>query len=829
MDLAVGDLNLTYNNTQGTTPVQLILNTLEFGIPSKETISLQANGRVLEEDFSLSFKGASLKNFLNLNLWPVELKLVAAGAEVQVEGTVNPPLLAAGTELNFKVSGEDIGELEKWTGLAAQTPLPYAVSGTFVRSSDSLTVRSIDASLGKSRVSGSVAMNTGQADPLYSLNLDLNSLDIDELSTGFASSETTEEPAASPEQEQKIDLRMPILPVNLALPDIDFSVSVPRLATGEVQVEDIALSGQFRDGRLEQSPFQAVFGGTLFQGNLAFDPTKRLPKFDLSLFTGKIDVGIFLENLGVAEMIPVHAERVQLDLMLKGRRLGGLLKRFELSAQVINGSWQPDSNDAIPFPLVFDKVLLEIKPDQPIRLIQDITVRGVPIKVEATTQRLADFKERSKQNFGAKIKTGETVLDLKGAFSLPVRKNELEVKVSLSGKRFDELNKLLEAELPAWGPFQIDGGVQMEEKFISLSDLSMQVGDSRMTGRASLDWRSDRPSADVKLVARQIQLDDFQLKGVGSEEPESASTSAGQDKSEQAEPDTISEPTSKEKTAKAKEKSESIDVRFDFRIKEVLSGEERLGDGIIQVELKDGLLSVHPFSINLPGGSFDARYAVNRKDDEFISTFNATIDEFNYGVVARSLKPETEMRGKLSLNVDLTAPTRDAAKFLTLANGQLDIILVPKKFEAGVLDFWSTGLVGALFSHITSTSESLINCAVARFDMEEGVMEHETILIDTTKIRIEGEAEIDFESRELKLKLKPTAKKAQFYSLETPIEIEGKFEDIKVGTATGGLIGTYARFVSSPLFAPLKRIFQKEPPEDGGDVCKQAIQREKAS
>jgi hypothetical protein len=75
----------------------------------------------------------------------------------------------------------------------------------------------------------------------------------------------------------------------------------------------------------------------------------------------------------------------------------------------------------------------------------------------------------------------------------------------------------------------------------------------------------------------------------------------------------------------------------------------------------------------------------------------------------------------------------------------------------------------------------------------------------------------------------PTPKKPEFFSLATPVEVKGKFADFGVGIQPGGLIGTTVRFIASPVTVPLQRIFSKDLPADGADVCGMAIGAEDRS
>ena len=79
----------------------------------------------------------------------------------------------------------------------------------------------------------------------------------------------------------------------------------------------------------------------------------------------------------------------------------------------------------------------------------------------------------------------------------------------------------------------------------------------------------------------------------------------------------------------------------------------------------------------------------------------------------------------------------------------------------------------------------------------------------------------ELDSEGFKLVAEPKAKRAEFFGLATPLKIKGKFDDFRISMKGGALtLGrTAVRFAISPVTTPLKRLFQKDLPGDGADIC----------
>ena len=202
--------------------------------------------------------------------------------------------------------------------------------------------------------------------------------------------------------------------------------------------------------------------------------------------------------------------------------------------------------------------------------------------------------------------------------------------------------------------------------------------------------------------------------------------------------------------------------------------------------------------------------------------------KFDFGILVRRTNPTAKMGGLINLDIDLKSNANSFEELMPHSNGHLDFSGRLENLEAGIIDLWAVNLIAAVLSR-EDQNGSKINCVVGRWNMKNGLLKPDIFLIDTSKIRICGKGQVDFRKNQLDLKLAPTPKKPEYFSLATPIEVEGKFSDLDPDIQAGGLIGTTVRFVASPVTTTFKRLFFKELPEDGNDVCAMPIGPENRS
>lgn len=99
---------------------------------------------------------------------------------------------------------------------------------------------------------------------------------------------------------------------------------------------------------------------------------------------------------------------------------------------------------------------------------------------------------------------------------------------------------------------------------------------------------------------------------------------------------------------------------------------------------------------------------------------------------------------------------------LAHGNGNIDIAVWPEKLPSGVFDLWAVNLFVALLPTLDPSNVSVVNCAVGRFTLNDGKLAQRQLVIDTTRMRVNGEAQVNFADERLRVRMQPQAKTAQF-------------------------------------------------------------------
>jgi uncharacterized protein involved in outer membrane biogenesis len=395
----------------------------------------------------------------------------------------------------------------------------------------------------------------------------------------------------------------------------------------------------------------------------------------------------------------------------------------------------------------------------------------------------------------------------------------MDYRLSLEGERLDRFDPILSLALPPLGPYGLRARVHAVPGELELPEFELRVGETLLSGRGSVVTEGERPRADVELAASRFQLDDFRLEGWS---PTGAQPAADAEEAPEAPSGTDGEPV---RSLVDPEVMRRLDAKLSLEVEEVRSGRDRLGGGRLVATLEDGRFSIEPLVVRLPGGSFEMNLELETSAAEAEGRIRLEIEGFDLGVPVRRANPESDMGGTLDLDVEIASRAPDVAALMAHADGHVDFSLLPQNLEAGVLDLWAVNLVAAVLPLVAPGGESKVNCVVALLDVEDGRMQQQSLLIDTSRIQVRGEAQVDFESQEVAVTLKPRPKRPQFFSLATPIQVNGNFDDFGVGVTAADLLGTVISLATDVATYPARVLLLKRIPADGEEACAAARRR----
>lgn len=756
--------------------------------------------------------------------WPFSASLTHKTVSIIIDGSIAG--LGAKPELTAGISlvGDHLNDITSIFGYQGSENQPFVIKGTLAISADEIHVDITELQPGSTNLDVSAFIKGfGRQIPEYSVVLRGEHLDLDEIKALITPEKSGADINKTGNGEVKISRDEIIFPGTFPIRNLDLVLDVKELSLGGKNILDVRLDAFIHDGRIQEAPFTATFKNSLLTGHYSLDVGSKNPEISAQLNSSSINLGAILGELELADDVSLTIDHVKTDIRTRGNTFGKLFDNLSLTIDASGGLFEyRDPNTGGILPIRLEKSLITAVPGEKINLEMSGRIDTTPVKIELTLDDRRDEPPGTVNNapFLLDILVADTQWRLSGEIPLPLALEGVSLHSDLKGENLSSLNELLNLELPDIGPYEVSGTFGIKPRGYSLDGLQLQLGTSSLTGDVFVDTKAIPPMVTIDLESPSIQLDDFRSLRAGSGQ---ALTDVPDLGLKSTSPLNHEQPQEQQFLITDQVILDSYDSSVSVEVLEVLSGEDFLGSGTLKIEQRQGQFMISPLHLRLPTSTVLVDFSLEPAGATRLYSLDMVIEDLDYGIIGRRIKPDTDLWGIINLRTSLRAEASEFKDIMANASGYIDFSLQPEQLRAGIIDLWAVNLFSRLIPFVTD-NESKINCFAGRFNIRDGVLNQENLLIDTSRIQIKGDLEVDFSRRWIEAYLRPIPKRPQFFSLATPIKISGNLSDVKTGVAAGGFIGTVIRLVTSYIVVPIQWIILNKLPEDGTPDCLQLIE-----
>jgi uncharacterized protein involved in outer membrane biogenesis len=534
-----------------------------------------------------------------------------------------------------------------------------------------------------------------------------------------------------------------------------------------------------------------------------------------------IDLGQLLAHAGIITDEDAAARELQINVRSEGANARDLVRQAKVELHLKQGywRWQALLKDETR-ELSFNAAALRISWTQPVELNLDGALFEQPVRLELTTNRLSEFfDDIGKLDIDLSAHVAGSDINLKGNLDLPVKKKKFQLDIALKGHDLEKLNRILNTELPPFNNYYFKGKLSANKRGFVVKAEDATIGNTHFKTAIVIDTSSLKPFWTINLESSQLQIKDFEFADLKVEKPDGKKLSATAQKARAY--------SEEQPGHRLLQTVDNPKMHFDLNLKvdKVLAGETALGASSLRLKLRDKTLIMDDADLSVPGGRIKSSAAFTTENDRVDGVFKLDIDRFDYGAVARYFEFGSSEGGVVSARIDLRLRGKDFSRLFDHATGKLDVALWPRNTQTQIFDVWANSLFLIILPEIKKR-EDKINCIVALMDLEDGMMKEDFLGIDTRKVWMHGNIQVDFKKEHLQLSLYPRSKKARLFAVQTPIRAEGNFDDIGLTTNPVDLTVAYLSFITSPLHVPARRVLGDRVPEDASEICEQFFDRD---
>jgi uncharacterized protein involved in outer membrane biogenesis len=200
------------------------------------------------------------------------------------------------------------------------------------------------------------------------------------------------------------------------------------------------------------------------------------------------------------------------------------------------------------------------------------------------------------------------------------------------------------------------------------------------------------------------------------------------------------------------------------------------------VSLREERLDLDPLAAAAGGGTLEARVHLLGSGEQFQLRTRGEVHRLDLGKMLQTLELPPSLQGELGLQFDLQGRGASPAELTGGLDGRFSLAMQGgriarrylRKAEAYGFELTSA-FIALLKPRQKEASEFVaIDCAVARFVIEEGVAQSNVLVFDTARAGVVGDGQIDLKAERLNIALKPIT--------EGGIGIPGLVK-LKVGTS----------------------------------------------
>lgn len=316
--LVAEDVKVNYQQAGGMS-MPLTVAFAEVTTTRGEPIKVRFDGTFRQVPIKLNFTGDTLANLMaGAKTWPLDLDLQAADTVLAVKGIATQPLRGEGFDVEFNLRGKELSALGPLFATKLPEFGPYEFAGHFTNGGGVHHVTPLRFSVDGHGAAGEVKLFTAESHPRIVARLEAGRIDLDQLAVKF------KEAGVEPSTSAKSGLIIPDLTIPSAWLekfDLEFSATVTDVLSESIDVGDIDIKANVRNGRL-QLPVQAILFGGHASGRLELSHKDQ--RAHIKLTVRQLDYGHWLKAWQITDGVKGQVD-LGLDLSGRGSTLQGLM------------------------------------------------------------------------------------------------------------------------------------------------------------------------------------------------------------------------------------------------------------------------------------------------------------------------------------------------------------------------------------------------------------------------------------------------------------------------------------------------------------------------
>ena len=254
------------------------------------------------------------------------------------------------------------------------------------------------------------------------------------------------------------------------------------------------------------------------------------------------------------------------------------------------------------------------------------------------------------------------------------------------------------------------------------------------------------------------------------------------------------------------ERWDSVDAEVTLKAKTIRRAKALpLEDLLAHLSLRDSVLRLDPLDFGVAGGQLDAVISLDGRQDPIQARAQVRARKILLAKLLPTVALSKTSIGQINGEFDLAGKGNSVGRMLASSNGKVGLVIANGEISKMMMEKVGLHLWEMLVLKVSGDKLVKLRCAIADFDVKQGVMHADGLIFDTEITTIVGTGNIDLGQERLDLTLNPNTKDTSPVALRSPIYVRGSFARPQVSVDKGRValraIGAIALGTASPVLA----------------------------
>ncbi len=438
------------------------------------------------------------------------------------------------------------------------------------------------------------------------------------------------------------------------------------------------------------------------------------------------------------------------------------------------------------------------------------TSNGRPFKLHATGGPLVHVDRDKPYAFALSMTSGQMNLSAQTSIQRPFDLGVFQSEFTISGPDLANLYFFTGLALPISPPYELSGTLQRDGDEFRIADLRGRIGRSDLSGELTVATGRKRAKLTARLASENLYLADLAVPLGANPQDGPAAASSPMAAPKSASPaDSVPDRMLLLPDVDLKvDRLLRMDADVTYAASSVTTQKIPMRAVRFHLLLDDGLLRLDPLTFVLPQGMFSGTVSIDALAPKPRSDIDMKVDHVSLGQFKPASAGAAPLAGIVMGRLKIHGSGMSVHKLAATADGTLALVMPNGEIREVLAESTGIDVLHALGILLTrSQSHTDVRCGVAEFRAHAGMLEANTVVVDTTNVIIAGRGSLDMNTEKLDLSLQGRPKKFRILRLRSPIMVRGTLSKPALGLKAAGLVEQSAVATLLAVFvAPLAAV-----------------------